>query len=63
MKAKLNLKGIHCKSCIKLIEGELQDKVNKIQVQENGLATLDFDEKNISLQQIKEIIKELGYST
>lgn len=61
MKTNLNIKGMHCKSCVKLIEGELQDKVNKIQVQENGSAAIDFNEKKISLQEIKEIIKGLGY--
>ena len=61
MRTNLNIKGMHCKSCIKLIENELKDKVNKVQVQENGIATIDFDEKKISLQKIKEIIKELGY--
>jgi len=62
MKINLNIKGMHCKSCSKLIEAELEDKVNKIQVQESGSAIIDFDEKKISLQKIKDIIKELGYS-
>ncbi|MEK6893136.1 MAG: heavy-metal-associated domain-containing protein [Nanoarchaeota archaeon] len=62
MKTNLNIKGMHCKSCVKLIESELQDKVNTIQVQENGNAIIDFDEKKISLQKIKDILKELGYS-
>jgi copper chaperone CopZ len=61
MKINLNIKGMHCKSCVKLIEGELQDKVNSIKVEENGRAVIDFDEKNISLQKIKDTIKELGY--
>lgn len=61
MKTNLNIKGMHCKSCVKLIESEFQDKVNSIKVEEDGRASIDFDEKKISLQQIKEIIKELGY--
>jgi copper chaperone CopZ len=61
MKINLAIKGIHCKSCVKLIESELQDKVNSIKVEENGSAIIDFDEKKISLQKIKETIKELGY--
>ena len=61
MKTNLNIKGMHCGSCAKLIESELQDKVNKIKVEENGKAVIDFDEKKISLQQIKSTIKELGY--
>ena len=61
MKTNLNIKGMHCKSCAKLIESEFQDKVKSIKVEESGKATIDFDEKKISLQKIKEIIKELGY--
>lgn len=61
MKVNLNIKGMHCSSCAKLIEGELQDKVNKIQVQESGNTVIDFNEKKISLQKIKNTIKELGY--
>ena len=61
MKTNLNIKGMHCKSCVKLIESEFQDKVNRIKVEENGKATIDFDEKKISLQNIKDTIKELGY--
>ena len=61
MKKAININGMHCKSCVKLIESELQDKVNSIRVEENGGATIDFDEKKISLQKIKDIIKELGY--
>jgi len=60
---KLNLviKGMHCSSCKKLIEAELQDKVKTIQVQENGKAFVEFDENKITEIQIKNIIKELGY--
>ena len=61
MKTSLNIKGIHCSSCSRLIESELQDKVNNIKVEENGKAVIDFDDKKISLQQIRSIIKELGY--
>ena len=60
-KINLNIKGMHCKSCVKLIESEFQGKVNGIKVEENGKATIDFDEKKISLQKIKDTIKELGY--
>jgi len=62
MKTNLNIKGMHCKSCVKLIESEFEDKVNSIKVEENGKAVIDFDEKKITLQKIKDIIKELGYT-
>ena len=62
MKTNLNIKGMHCKSCVKLIESEFEDKVNSIKVEENGKAVIYFDEKKITLQKIKDIIKELGYT-
>lgn len=53
---------MHCESCAKVIQMELEGKVNKIQVDyKNGFAEVDFDEKKIGLQKIKEIIKKLGY--
>ena len=61
MKTTLDIRGMHCKSCSKLIESELQDKVNMIKVEETGKAVIDFDEKRISLQNIKNIINKLGY--
>ena len=61
MKTNLNIKGMHCKSCVKVIEMEFESKVNSIKVEENGRAAVDFDEKKISLAQIKETIKKLGY--
>lgn len=39
MKKTYKIKGMHCKSCAKLIENELQDKVKKISVNlEKGIA-------------------------
>ena len=61
MKTILYIKGMHCKSCVKLIESEFQDKVNSIKVEENGKAIIDFDEKKISEKQIAEIIIKAGY--
>jgi copper chaperone CopZ len=62
MKTNLTIKGVHCKSCTKIIEMELEGKVKSVKVEENGKAVIDFDEKKISLQQIKDIIKEAGYT-
>jgi copper chaperone CopZ len=61
MKTNLNIKGMHCKSCVKLVESEFEGKVNSIKVEENGKTVIDFDDKKISLQKIKDTIKELGY--
>ncbi len=64
MKTKINIKGMHCASCSKVIEMELKDKINSVKVDyEKGTAEIDFDEKKISLQQIKNIIKQAGYKT
>jgi uncharacterized protein len=62
MKKTFNIRGMHCNSCSHLIESELKGKVNKISVSyKDEKAEIDFDEKNISEKQIKEIIKKLGY--
>ena len=60
-KINLKIKGMHCSSCAKLIVSELEDKVAKLKVEDNGNASVEFDEKRITEQQIKDIIKELGY--
>jgi protein-disulfide isomerase/copper chaperone CopZ len=62
-KLKLNIKGIHCKSCSGLIENELNDhkgvtmsKVNN----ETGKAVIIFDENKTSSENIKKIIAKAG---
>lgn len=62
-KINLIIKGMHCSSCSKLIQSELEDKGTKAQVQDTGKAIIEFDEKKISEQQIKDIITELGYKS
>ena len=64
MKKIFNIKGMHCDSCKKLIEGELKDKVKSISVNvQAGKANIDFDENKINENEIKKIILELGYQT
>ncbi|MEK6859742.1 MAG: heavy-metal-associated domain-containing protein [Nanoarchaeota archaeon] len=60
-KINLNIKGMHCASCSKLIKSELEDKGVKANIQDTGKALIEFDDKKISEQQIKDIITELGY--
>lgn len=61
-KIKLEIEGMHCASCGKLIEMELKDKVNKINIDSSkNTAEIDFDEKKINEKQIIEIITKLGY--
>jgi len=61
-KIKLKISGMHCDSCAKMIEMDLEDKVKRISVsQKQGKADVEFDEKKISEEKIKEIITKLGY--
>ncbi len=63
MKKTFNIKGMHCSSCAKLVESELEDKVKKIQVDAvKGIAIVEFDERKISEKEICNIIVNLGYT-
>ena len=63
MKKIFKIGGMHCESCAKIIEMELNDFVNSIKVNvSKGMAEIDFDERNISEGKIKEIISKAGYS-
>ena len=63
MKTKLNVKGMHCKSCEMLINDALQDEGVKSQVNvKKGEVVVDFDESKIKLEKIKSIIKKEGYN-
>jgi len=56
------ISGMHCVSCAKIIEMELENFVNSIKVDASkNSAEVDFDEKKISEKKIKEIIEKLGY--
>ncbi len=61
---KLNLKGLHCTSCIMNIEGELEDTpgVKKVKASfAKSEAEVTFDESAITPDKIVGIIKKLGY--
>jgi copper chaperone len=60
IKEKMNVEGMHCKSCEMLIRGELEEKDVKVSFKGKEL-TVEFDENKISLNDIKEIIKKEGY--
>jgi len=63
MKKSFSIKGMHCNSCAMLIENELKEKVKSIKVSyANEKAEIEFDEDKISEEEIKKIIKKLGYS-
>jgi len=61
-KLKLDIQGMHCQSCAKMIEIELEEKVNNIKINSvSGKAEMDFDEDKISEKEIKNIIFKMGY--
>ena len=60
-KIKLKIIGIHCESCIKIINLELEDKVSKIVINLDGSSEIDFDDNTIGEQEIKKAIIGLGY--
>ncbi|KKP31954.1 MAG: hypothetical protein A2312_00265 [Candidatus Staskawiczbacteria bacterium RIFOXYB2_FULL_32_9] len=60
----LNISGMHCASCAKIIEMMFPEKtgVSSIVVNyESGKAFLEFDSSRITAQQIKAVINEEGY--
>jgi copper chaperone CopZ len=62
MKKIFNVKGMHCKSCSKMIEMELEDNVNKIVADHiSGKVAVDFDAGKVSEKQIEDSITKLGY--
>lgn len=64
-KIELNITGMHCASCKKLIEMELLDKTKRINWiradNEKSIVEIEFDENNISERGIEEAVKKLGY--
>lgn len=66
MQEIIYVKGMHCKSCSQLIEGEIGDLngVESVKVDlASGKATVKFNQKDISIGAIKSKIESMGYST
>lgn len=62
MKKIFKIEGMHCESCAKIIQMELEEKVNKILVDyKRGFAEVDYDHKKINDRQIAEMMIKLGY--
>jgi len=63
-KTILKIGGMHCSSCVALIENTLK-KESGVKSANVNFATeklyLEFDERKISLQKVKDIIEKLGY--
>ncbi|MBU1203870.1 MAG: cation transporter [Nanoarchaeota archaeon] len=61
----ISIKGMHCKSCVKLIESRLGllDGIEEVKVNlVNDEAEIKFDSDKVSLEKIKSEICALGYS-
>lgn len=64
MKIQFKITNMSCSSCAVVNENSLLKAKGVISAKINfssGLATVEFDEKNISQKQIKEIITKNGY--
>ncbi|MHB8895975.1 MAG: heavy-metal-associated domain-containing protein [Candidatus Geothermincolia bacterium] len=60
----LKVGGMHCKSCARLIELEMEDRIGVESVvvdHESGRALVEFDPAEIDVQSIGEVIKDAGY--
>ncbi len=63
-KITLNITGMHCESCAKLIKMELAEQQGIIQVEiddKSKLAVIDFDPALTDLKNITSLITDLGY--
>lgn len=63
-KIVLNIIGMHCQSCAKLIKMELTTQQGIIQVEvddKSKMAVIDFDPKLTTLKNIIGLIADLGY--
>lgn len=64
MKLNLKISGMHCASCVKMIKMELEDQsgVSNVGVDfDSARASLEFEPGEISVEEIKNKIKSLGY--
>lgn len=62
MQVKLKLTKMHCKSCELLIKEEMADLgVEAVADHKSNTVNLKFNEKNISLENIKKKLEEIGY--
>lgn len=63
MQLRLKVNGMHCKSCEELIKEDLQDINVKAEVNhKTGIVDVNFNDKEVKLNRIKEVIEKLGYN-
>ncbi len=64
-KKKLKITGMHCTSCAMTIDGDLEDYVKGIKSSKTNYASqvceVEFDEKDVKIEQIISQIKKTGY--
>jgi len=63
IKSKLNVKGMHCKSCEVLLKDSLEE-IPDVQVlkADHKKGLLEVEHPKEKIQQIKDLIKKEGYS-
>lgn len=63
-KVTLNVQGMSCGHCVNSIEGSVGELngVSKVKVNlENGTVDVEFNDKEVTLEKIKETIDDQGY--
>lgn len=62
-KINLKIKGMHCKSCERLIGDTLEDLgiSNSKMNSQKGTAEIEFDENKVTVEKIKKAIVKEGY--
>lgn len=63
-KVTLNVQGMSCGHCVNSIEGSVGELngVSKVKVHlENGTVDVEFNDKEVTLEKIKETIDDQGY--
>ena len=62
-KLNLTIEGMTCEHCVRAVKGRLEKtdgvKVDDVSV---GSATIEFDPKRTSLQEIEDVIADEGYT-
>ena len=63
-KIQIQINGMHCKSCEALLEDAFEDlgaKESQID-SKTGIAIIEFDESNVTIDQLKKAVVDEGYS-
>ncbi len=64
MKEILNVKGMTCNHCVKAVEDEVSELDGVVSAKadlEKSICEVEFDENLVSIDEIKNIITEIGY--